>query len=428
MDSCSETTSISSSIFPYDEDSGLEEEYLRHPKAAGCSEELGKGVTERNNDLLNLKEILGQLSTNDLLEELNRRKQLTPTNTSDVPTKEHTGNTGTRERYGLGIEFENQENNKIEETTFCRKSTSSLPAKNTETIMENNIKREKDKMLSTKTIELFHKKQETLAKLIIQNSSLDLAFLVDCTGSMRPYIFQTKKDIEYIVNFIKEEFENKVKLAFVGYRDHQDGSDRIQNVNFSEDINIFKEFVGNIEATGGDDGPEDVLGGIEAAINLKWSSKNKVLIHIGDAPQHGPHFHDFGATADNFFHEEPRGLNVENLLDDIKSLNIKYFFAKINNSTDKMVKEFNNVAGYDLVRDIHLKTPNLIAQLVLTSVTQTIDESISNTMKTFQLGPGGSIRGKVFLKGFFYFPLFFLFFCSSGTFMILPSSYYNQFT
>ena len=72
MDSCSETTSISSSIFPYDEDSGLEEEYLRHPKAAGCSEELGKGVTERNNDLLNLNEILGQLSTNDLLEELNR--------------------------------------------------------------------------------------------------------------------------------------------------------------------------------------------------------------------------------------------------------------------------------------------------------------------------------------------------------------------
>ena len=61
-----------------------------------------------------------------------------------------------------------------------------------------------------------------------------------------------------------------------------------------------------------------------------------------------------------------------------------------------MVKEFNNVAGYDLVREIHLKAPDLIAQLVLTSVMQTIDESISNTMKTFQLDPGGSIRGIVF--------------------------------
>ena len=61
-----------------------------------------------------------------------------------------------------------------------------------------------------------------------------------------------------------------------------------------------------------------------------------------------------------------------------------------------MVKDFNNVAGYDLVREIHIKAPGLIAQLVLTSVTKTIYESISNPMKTFQLGPGGCIRGKVF--------------------------------
>ena len=412
MDSCSDTTSISSSIFPYDEDSGLEEEYLRVPKAAGCSEKLHEDATKCNTDSLKLHEILGQLSTDDLLEELNRRKQMTPINTFDGLNEEHTGKTGTRERYGLDIEFDNQKNNRGEESIFGRKSSTSLPAKNTATIMEANIKREKDKLLSTKTIELFKKKQETLAKLIIQNSSLDLVFLVDCTGSMFPYIFQTKQDIDYIVDFIKEEFENKVKLGFVGYRDHQDGSHRIQNLDFSEDIDVFKEFVGSIEATGGDDGPEDVLGELEAAINLKWSSKNKVLIHVGDAPQHGPRFHDFGPTADKFFYKEPRGLKVENLLDEIKFLNIKYYFAKINGSTDKMVKEFNNVAGYDLVRDIYLKTPDLIAQLVLTSVTQTIDESISNTMKTFQLGPAGAIRGKISFN-------FFLFYFIICTFLLL---------
>ena len=412
MDSCSDTTTISSSIFPYDEDSGLEEEYWRVPKAAGCSEELHEGATKCNIDSLKLHEILGQLSTDDLLEELNRRKQTTPIKTFDVLSEEYTGKAGTRERYGLGIEFDNQRNSRREEAVLARKSSTSSATKNTATIMEANIKREKDKMLSTKTIELFNKKQETLAKLIIQNSSLDLAFLVDCTGSMFHYISQTKQDIDYIVDLIKEEFENKVKLGFVGYRDHQDGFYRIQNLDFSEDIGVFKEFVGSIEATGGDDGPEDVLGGLEAAINLKWSSKNKVLIHVGDAPQHGPRFHDFGPTADKFFYKEPRGLKVENLLDNIKCLNIKYYFAKINGSTDKMVKEFNKVAGYDLVRDIHLKTPDLIAQLVLTSVTQTIDESISNTMKTFQLGPAGSIRGKIFfsffsiLLYFFYFLLF----------------------
>ena len=51
-----------------------------------------------------------------------------------------------------------------------------------------------------------------------------------------------------------------MKLAFVGYRDHQVGSCKIQNLDFSEHVDKFKEFVGTIEATGRDDGPEDVLG------------------------------------------------------------------------------------------------------------------------------------------------------------------------
>ena len=80
-----------------------------------------------------------------------------------------------------------------------------------------------------------------------------------------------------------------------------------------------------------------------------------------------------------------------------------------------MIKEFNNVAGYDLLREIHLKAPYLIAQLVLTSVTKTIDESINNTMKTFQLGPGHSVRCKVFK---IFFSILFLHYCSSGTVMI----------
>ena len=74
--------------------------------------------------------------------------------------------------------------------------------KNTETIVEANIKREKDKMLSTKSIELFNKKQDTLAKLIIENYSLDFVFLVDYRRSMLLYIFQTKLDIDYFVDFI----------------------------------------------------------------------------------------------------------------------------------------------------------------------------------------------------------------------------------
>lgn len=171
-------------------------------KAAGSSEELNEGLTERNKMSLNLHEILGQLSTNDLLEELNRRKLLISTNTSTVPKAENTGKTGARERYGLDLECEKDKNWR-EEATLATKPSTSLTGKNTETIVEANIKLEKEKILSTKTTKLFNKKQETLAKLIIENSSLDLGFLVDSIGSMLPYISQTKQDIEYIVDFIR---------------------------------------------------------------------------------------------------------------------------------------------------------------------------------------------------------------------------------
>ena len=188
-------------FFLFDEDSGLEEENLRVSKAAGSSEELNEGLTERNNMSLNFHEILGQLSTNDLLEELNQRKLLISTNTSTVPKAENTGKTGARERYDLDLECEKDKNWR-EEATLATKPSTSLTGKNTETIVEANIKLEKEKLLSTKTIKLFNKKQETLAKLIIENSSLDLGFLVDSIGSMLPYISQTKQDIEYIVDFI----------------------------------------------------------------------------------------------------------------------------------------------------------------------------------------------------------------------------------
>ena len=251
--------------------------------------------------------------------------------------------------------------------------------------VEEAIKKEKENRTSTKTIQIFRKKQEILRKMIKDNSSLDVAFLVDCTGSMAPYIAETKNDIEEIVSSIKEMFENTVQVAFVGYRDHTDGVKRIECLQFTEDINEFKEFLGSIIAEGGDDAPEDVLGGIEAAVNLGWCSKNKVLFHIGDAPQHGPQFHDMGKSFDNYFDCEPRGLQVEDLFDSINKMKVKYFFAKINDSTDKMIREFKQIGGDENVKYTNLKSPELMSVLVVDSVTRTINTSVGNTMFTFRM-------------------------------------------
>ena len=46
-------------------------------------------------------------------------------------------------------------------------------------------------------------------------------------------------------------YDNKVRVAFVGYQDHGDGPMRIQTLGFTENIEEFKSFVGSIAAPGG---------------------------------------------------------------------------------------------------------------------------------------------------------------------------------
>ena len=48
-------------------------------------------------------------------------------------------------------------------------------------------------------------------------------------------------------------------------------------LQFIEDLATFKAFVSGINADGSGDTPGDFLGETEAALNLGWSSRNKVV-------------------------------------------------------------------------------------------------------------------------------------------------------
>ena len=51
-------------------------------------------------------------------------------------------------------------------------------------------------------------------------------------------------------------------------------------------------------------------------------------------------FHDLCPSRDNHFKVEPRGLNIEDLITKMKDLQLKYYFGRINKTTDKMINEF----------------------------------------------------------------------------------------
>ncbi|RIA79403.1 hypothetical protein C1645_840768, partial [Glomus cerebriforme] len=115
-----------------------------------------------------------------------------------------------------------------------------------------------DTKLKTKAKFLREKAVSKTLNDIKRSMDVDLCFVLDCTGSMSPHIAAAKDCVSAISNY---------------------------------------------------DDPEDVLGGLNAAITqLSWRNGTRVLFHIGDYPPHGSQFHDF---RDDYPNGDPYGLTAE---------------------------------------------------------------------------------------------------------------------
>ncbi|KAJ1549008.1 hypothetical protein HK405_011371, partial [Cladochytrium tenue] len=101
---------------------------------------------------------------------------------------------------------------------------------------------------------------------------VDVAFCVDCTGSMGPYIKGVKAKIEDISTKLQQSFKgSKFRFAFVGYRDFNDGGKAAYPFkDFISNTVEFGDFLATVKATSGDDTPEDVIGGLELVTGLGW--------------------------------------------------------------------------------------------------------------------------------------------------------------
>ena len=127
------------------------------------------------------------------------------------------------------------------------------------------------------------------------------------------------------------------------------------------------------------------MGGTEAAVNLNWLSKNRDLFHVGDAPHHGKRFHNLSPGVDNYCNSQQRVIHIENLLNKIKQMKIKYFFGKINESTNKMINDFKAVSGHKTIQYTDLESPDLMSLLVVNSVTKTLDATIGESIILLKL-------------------------------------------
>lgn len=178
--------------------------------------------------------------------------------------------------------------------------------------------------------------------------STDLLFLVDTTGSMRRYIDAAMDQVRRIVSDMTAKFNNEaeVRLAVVGYKDHNDDPN-IEFLDFTTSVSTVHSFLGELEAYGGDDAPEDVLGGLRQALDASWKHKTRIIIHIADAPPHGTHLHDLNPAWDMYaaVGSEPHRLTHRPLLARLVQSQINYVLLRINETTDRMVYEFLQAHG-----------------------------------------------------------------------------------
>ncbi len=121
------------------------------------------------------------------------------------------------------------------------------------------------------------------------DNNIELAFVVDATGSMGDELEYLKSELVDVITRVKLANPNStIFTSSVFYRDAEDNYvTRISN--FTSDYTTTTNFIKNQSADGGGDFPEAVHSALDKAVNeLQWSSKakTKIMFLVLDAPPH----------------------------------------------------------------------------------------------------------------------------------------------
>jgi Mg-chelatase subunit ChlD len=124
-------------------------------------------------------------------------------------------------------------------------------------------------------------------RVLPQQPVLDLAFILDTTGSMAEEIEAVKGTIRKVAGMLAD-LGVDVRVGLVEYRDVND-SFVTRVYPMSSDVTAFARKVDGLRAGGGGDTPENANRGLSVAMNeLAWSERSvaRVAVLIADAPPH----------------------------------------------------------------------------------------------------------------------------------------------
>ena len=191
--------------------------------------------------------------------------------------------------------------------------------------------------------------------MLIEQSRLDLLFIMDITNSMDIYLVQVKSEFFKIIKEIQKECAGiQIFIGFIGYKDFSDldfGESYI-NLELTENYDSITQNIQYAKADGGGDIPEDLCGALEFAVNKEWKGNSRFTILVTDSPCHGKQYYDeISENYDNYPDGDKNGRNIEDYIKKLAEDEVSMFCLKINNSTDKMFRIFENVYNNNKKKD-----------------------------------------------------------------------------
>ncbi len=151
---------------------------------------------------------------------------------------------------------------------------------------------------------------------------LDVAFVVDTTGSMKDDINAVRDSLFEIVSQITAKTIGlSIRFGIVSYRDHppQDRTYVTRTFDFTEDIKRVHKEISHLNPSEGGDTPEAVADALhDAREEMSWGpDAYKVLLLVGDAPPHG---RQYCRLEDDYFPNGcPKGFDPIQELQELKS-------------------------------------------------------------------------------------------------------------
>ncbi|KAL3878646.1 hypothetical protein ACJMK2_030977 [Sinanodonta woodiana] len=234
---------------------------------------------------------------------------------------------------------------------------------------------------------------------------LDLAFAMDCTGSMGSYIETARQNIRTIVEEIVASEKSDIKLALVEYRDHppQDSSFVTRVHDFTPSPKTMKSWLESCSAEGGGDTAEAVADALHDLTKLSWRPEaTKICVFISDAPPHG-----LGCGSDGFPNGCPLGLDPMEITRQLAEMGITIYLVGCEPSISPFKEFFMAIAYMTGGQYVPLRKANMLTQVIIGGAREEmsleqwmveVDEEVQLELAAGRLVDETEIQERVFSK------------------------------